>query len=106
MSKWVTVAQVDEIPVGECKVVWVDDDAIAVYRLEDGYYAIYDCCTHEEFELSAGCVEGDEVECCMHGARFSIKTGEALSAPAYEPVHVFPVRVVDDRVEVRNDLWD
>lgn len=106
MSDWVAVAQVDEIPVGECKVVWVEDDPIALYRLEDGYYAILDCCTHDDYELSAGSVEGDVVECCMHGARFSIKTGEALSAPAYEPVHVFPVRVVDDRIEVRNDLGD
>lgn len=106
MSDWVAVAQADEIPLGECKVVWLDDDAIAVYRLEDGYYAILDRCSHADFELSAGSVEGDEVECCLHGARFSIKTGEALSAPAYEPVHIFPVRVVDGRVEVRNDLED
>lgn len=106
MSDWVAVAKEGEIPLSECKVVWLDEDAIAVYHLEDGYYALADCCTHEDYELSAGSVEGDEVECCMHGARFSIKTGEALTAPAYEPVHVFPVRVVDGNVELRNDLDD
>ncbi|MDN5851099.1 MAG: non-heme iron oxygenase ferredoxin subunit [Nitrococcus sp.] len=106
MSNWVAVAQEGEIPLGECKAVWVDNDAVAVFHLEDGYHALYDRCTHEDYELSAGAVEGDEVECCMHGARFSIKSGEALCAPAYEAVHVFPVRVVDGNIEVRNDLDD
>lgn len=106
MSDWVAVAQEGEIPVGECKAIWLDNDPVALFHLEDGYYALYDCCTHEEYELSEGSVEGDEVECCMHGARFSIKTGEALAAPAYEPVHVFPVRVVNGTVELRNDLDD
>lgn len=106
MNDWVTVAQEDEIPVGECKAVWVDGDAIVVFHLEDGYYALYDCCTHEDYELSEGVVEGDEVECSMHGARFSIKTGEVVAPPAYEPVHVFPVRVVGGRIELRNDLDD
>lgn len=106
MSDWIVVAQEGEIPLGESKAVWVDEDAVVVFHLEDGYYALYDCCTHEDYELSAGSVEGDQVECCLHGARFSIKTGEALSAPAYEAVHTFPVRVVDGRIEVRNDLDD
>jgi 3-phenylpropionate/trans-cinnamate dioxygenase ferredoxin component len=51
-------------------------------------------------------VDGDEVICPRHGARFCIRTGEALSPPAYEPVPTFPVRVTDGMVQVRDDRWD
>ncbi|HQT27571.1 MAG TPA: nitrite reductase (NAD(P)H) small subunit, partial [Burkholderiales bacterium] len=56
--------------------------------------------------LVGGCVEGDEVVCPRHGAHFSIRTGEALSAPAYEPISIFPVRIEDGIVQVRDDRWD
>jgi 3-phenylpropionate/trans-cinnamate dioxygenase ferredoxin subunit len=106
VDDWVPVAREGEIPLDECKVVTLDDEAVAVYCLEDGYYAIRDLCTHDASELSTGEVEDGEVECCMHGAHFSIKTGEALSAPAYEPVETFPVRVVDGMIQVRDARWD
>jgi 3-phenylpropionate/trans-cinnamate dioxygenase ferredoxin subunit len=56
--------------------------------------------------LTGGFVEGDVIVCPRHGARFSIRTGEALSAPAYEPTDIFPVRVHDGNVQVRDDRWD
>jgi 3-phenylpropionate/trans-cinnamate dioxygenase ferredoxin subunit len=56
--------------------------------------------------LTGGSVEGDEIVCPRHGARFSIRTGEALSAPAYEPTETFPVRIDDGEVQVRDDRWD
>jgi 3-phenylpropionate/trans-cinnamate dioxygenase ferredoxin subunit len=51
-------------------------------------------------------VEGDEVVCPRHGARFCIKTGAALTAPAYEPVVTFPVRVQDGVIQVQDNRWD
>lgn len=60
----------------------------------------------EECELSAGSVQGDELAYCTRCARSSIKAGETLSARAYESADVFPVRVVDDRIDVCNDLLD
>jgi len=46
------------------------------------------------------------VICPRHGARFSIRTGEALTAPACEPTATFPVKVEGDEVFVRDDRWD
>ena len=106
MSGWVDVGKADEIALGQPVLVDVDGTSIAVIRLVDGFHAIEDICTHDGSHLTGGCIEGDQIECPRHGARFSIRTGEALTAPAYEPTAVFPVRVVGGTVQVRDDRWD
>ena len=106
MSDWVKVARVEDMPPGAWRVVDVDDAPIAVFNLAGEFYAIADICTHDGGQLTGGTVEGAEIVCPRHGARFCIRTGEALTAPAYEPTDVFPVRVVDGHVEVRDDRWD
>ena len=106
MSEWVDVAGVGDFETGCAIVVDVDGAMIGVFRLEDGFYAIEDVCTHDGGDLVGGCVQGDEVICPRHGAHFSIRTGKALSAPAYEDVPTFPVRIENGRVQVRDDRWD
>ena len=106
MSDWVTVGRDDEIGPGEWRVADVDGAQIAVFNLEGEYYAIADVCTHDAGQLTGGSVEGDEIVCPRHGARFSIRTGEALTPPAYEPTDTFPVRILDGNVQVRDDRWD
>ena len=86
--------------------VEVEGARIAVFKLATGFYAIEDICTHDDGQLTGGCVEGDEIICPRHGARFSIKTGEALTAPAYEPTAIFPVRLENGWVQVKDDRWD
>jgi len=55
----------------------------------------------------SGCpLEGDEVVCPRHGARFSVKTGEALSAPAWEATTTFPVKIENDEIWVQDNRWD
>ena len=78
----------------------VEERRIAVYRLEDGYYAIEDVCTHDGGPLAEGEIDGDQVICPRHGARFSIRTGAALTFPAITPVEQYPVRVEGDELFV------
>jgi len=106
MSDWVEVCEEGELGPGEFKVVDVDDVDIAVFNLDGQYYAIEDLCTHEAYALSEGELEDDAIVCPAHGARFCVKTGEALTAPAYEPVATFPVRVTEGVIQVRDDRWD
>jgi 3-phenylpropionate/trans-cinnamate dioxygenase ferredoxin subunit len=87
-------------------VVDVDGARIAVFNLGGRYCAIEDVCTHDGGILTGGSVEGDEIVCPRHGARFNICTGEALAPPAFEPTAVFPVRVSKGEIEVRDDRWD
>ena len=106
MNEWVTVARVEELAPGERRIVDVDDTHIFVINLGGQYYAIEDVCTHDGGKLTGGTVEGDQIVCPRHGAHFCIRTGAALSAPAYEPISTFPVRMENGVIQVRDDRWD
>jgi 3-phenylpropionate/trans-cinnamate dioxygenase ferredoxin subunit len=106
MSDWVTVARAGELAPGEWRVVTVDDAQIAVFNVSGELHAIEDVCTHDGGQLTGGTVEGDEIVCPRHGARFCIRTGAALTAPAWEPTATFPVRVADGQIQVRDNRWD
>ena len=100
MSDWVDVAAVDDFLPGTCRVVTTDDVPILVVNLDGRYYAIENLCTHESAELSEGELQGEEIVCPWHGARFSVVTGAVLGPPAYENLRTFTVRVTDGWVEV------
>jgi 3-phenylpropionate/trans-cinnamate dioxygenase ferredoxin subunit len=74
MSEWVDVEAVDALPPGSVKVVDVDGVMIAVFNIDGEFFAIEDVCTHDGAEIASGCLEGDEIECPRHGARFSVRT--------------------------------
>jgi 3-phenylpropionate/trans-cinnamate dioxygenase ferredoxin subunit len=106
MSDWVTVARVDDLKPGARQLVDVDGSQLVVFNLDGKYYAIEDVCTHDGGQLTGGEVEGDQIICPRHGARFCIRTGAALTAPAYEPTATFPVRIENDEIQVRDNRWD
>lgn len=103
MTEWYDVAPVAEIPPGRCRTVEVDGRPIAVVNLEGEFYAIEDLCTHDGGDLASGDIEGEQIVCPRHGARFSVKTGAVLAPPAYEDVLTFPVRVYDGMVQVTDE---
>ena len=74
---------------------------IAVFRLQDGVFAIDDLCTHGHGYLSEGFVEAGEVECPLHAGRFDIRSGCPRSAPVERPVATYPVEIIDGMVHVR-----
>ncbi len=106
MADWITVAAAGEIAPGACKVADVDGVAVAVFNIGGEYFAIEDVCTHDGGELASGQLDGDQVVCPRHGARFCVRTGDALSAPAYEPTAKFPLRIEDGLIQVRDDRWE
>jgi 3-phenylpropionate/trans-cinnamate dioxygenase ferredoxin subunit len=106
MDDWIDVAATSDFPPGTCRTVDASGTPIAVFNAGGEYYAIEDRCTHEAETLSLGKVEDLEIICPRHQARFSLINGESLSPPAYEPVSTFPVRIVDGRVQVRDNRFD
>ena len=100
---WVRVAARSELLPGEFKLVWDGDTAIAVYNIDGDLYAIEDRCTHDDGELAGGELHGFEIECSRHGARFDLRNGAALCAPAYVPVATFPVREANGVIYTRDD---
>ena len=105
MSDWIRVCTTSELLPGETIVAWDGDTPILVLNHDGDFYALEDKCSHEDFELSAGNFDGDEatIECVLHGARFDVRDGRPLSAPAYEPVVKFPVKVEDGAIWTRDD---
>lgn len=106
MTEWIDVAAVSALAAGEHLVVDVDGDDVAVFNVGGEFYAIADVCTHDGAEIASGELDGDEIVCPRHGARFCVKTGQVKCAPAYENVATFPVRVIEGRVQVRADKAD
>ena len=100
MSEWVSVAATSEISPGNYEVYDLEDARVIVFNLDGEFHALEDLCTHDMSELSGGEFCGEEVTCPRHGALFNIKTGEALTPPAYEPARVFPVQVLDGVIQV------
>lgn len=106
MTGWIDVSPQHEFVPGDWRLLDVDGTRVAVFNLKGEYYAIEDVCTHDGGILTGGIVEGEQIVCPRHGARFSIKTGLVLAPPAYEDVATFPVRVQDGMVQVRDGRWD
>jgi len=98
----VEVCPLDELPPGELKHVTADPVSVCVYNLGGELYAIEDRCSHDDGPLCEGDFDAEEgvVVCPRHGATFDVRTGDALTLPAFEPVAVFPVRVDDGVVKV------
>lgn len=106
VDDWIDVAAAADFPPGSCRTVNAGGTPIAVFNVDGAYYAIEDRCTHEAETLSGGRIEGCEIVCPRHLARFSLRTGAALCPPAYEAVATFPVRVASGRVQVRDERFD
>lgn len=98
----VRVCAVGEIPDGEARVVDQQltgtGDDIAVFHDGGEYFALDDTCTHEEASLADGWIENCEVECPLHSARFSLRTGEVLCMPATRDARTHRVEVRDGGV--------
>ncbi|MDQ6990737.1 MAG: Rieske 2Fe-2S domain-containing protein [Mariprofundaceae bacterium] len=103
MAEWIDVVEEAAFPVGERKVIQSDAGAILIFHLSDAYYAIEDRCSHDGGDIGLGVCEDDEIICPRHGARFCIKTGEALTPPAFEEIDVFSMRVHEGMVQVDID---
>jgi 3-phenylpropionate/trans-cinnamate dioxygenase ferredoxin subunit len=99
-ARWITVASAADIPVGSRRVLRLEDQPIAVFHLDEGWYAIDDVCTHDGGPVAEGRLEGCIIECPRHGATFDVRTGAALTFPAVSPVTTYAVRVVGDDVQV------
>ena len=106
MTTWTNVIAENALANGENVCVDVDGTTIAVFKLENQFYAIEDVCTHDGAEIASGKLEGDEIVCPRHGARFCLKTGAVKAPPAYEAISCFPIRIENGIVQVRDNRWD
>jgi 3-phenylpropionate/trans-cinnamate dioxygenase ferredoxin subunit len=99
-TEFVKLAEVSEVAPGQVRVYDLEGRRIALCNVDGAFYAIDDVCTHDGGPLDQGELEGYQIECPRHGARFDVRTGRALTLPAVMPVRSYPVQVEDGMVKV------
>ena len=97
---WTALAAVADIAPGTAHVAEAGGRRLALCNTGDGIYAIDDVCTHDGGPLDQGHLDGTQIECPRHGARFDVISGRALCLPAIRPVRTYPSRISGDTVEV------
>ncbi|MGH2705068.1 MAG: non-heme iron oxygenase ferredoxin subunit [Actinomycetota bacterium] len=98
---WVRVASADDLKPGHIAQVFVDEEPVALACVDGEFLATHDICSHEYAEMHDGWIEGDEIECPLHGSRFSMRTGQVRNLPATQPIDVYEVKVDGGDVYVR-----
>ena len=101
MSEFVTVAKTGEIESGTVRVVNIDGVAIGVANVDGEFFAFADVCTHDDGPVAEGELDGYQIECPRHGARFDIRSGAVKLLPAVVPIPVYPLRVEGDEIQVK-----
>lgn len=97
---WVNVKNISEFPNNTREVVDLDYTTVIVFNIDNKFYAIDHLCTHQDFGLEDAPCENSVVTCPYHGAKFCVKTGKVLSAPAFEDIQTYKVRIDNNIVQV------
>ena len=97
---WHKLALLTDIPDDSPLETGVGELPLALYRVEGKVYCTANLCTHAEAFLSDGYLEGYEIECPLHGARFDIRDGRVLCQPAGKDIASYPLRVEGGEVSV------
>jgi len=98
--KYYPIIEPDEVPSGERIFLEIGKAKIALFNIAGKFYAIEDVCSHDDGPVGEGEVEGTEIICPRHGARFDLVTGKALAMPAIEDIPAYPVRVQNGMIEI------
>jgi 3-phenylpropionate/trans-cinnamate dioxygenase ferredoxin subunit len=101
MADWVRVAGEGDCPPGQLLGVTAGDTRIVLANVDGHFYALRDRCSHANFPLHDGFLEGTRLECIHHGAKFDVCTGEARGLPAIRPVQSYPVEVREGDVFIQ-----
>lgn len=100
MAEFIKVAKTSDLAPGEKMLVEYEDEDVGLFNIEGTFYAISDVCTHDGGPLVEGTLEGDQIICPRHGARFNVKTGEQ-TMPAFAPVPLYDVKVEGSDIFIR-----
>ena len=102
MADWRKVATLEECPPGSLRPVMVGSDPVVLANVDGTLYAVRDRCSHEEYPLSDGDLEGSILVCPFHGARFDVTSGAARGLPAVRPVKSYPVEIREDGIYIQD----
>ena len=93
MSNWVKAAEAADFADGDVRGVEIGGKDVAIYRIDDEFYATGNICTHAFALLSDGFLDDCTIECPLHAGRFDIRTGKALGRPVTRDIESYPVKI-------------
>lgn len=99
-GEFVKVASLDDLAPGTVLGVEVAGVRVCLANVDGEIYAFQDNCSHKDFPLSAGELEGHTIVCAWHGAKFDVRDGRALALPAIRPIKTYEVKVEDGQILV------
>ncbi len=102
-GNWVTVAKLDAVKPGDVVGVKLGEREIALYNIDGAIYATDNLCTHAFAFLSQGWLDGDCIECPLHGGRFEVKTGKALGPPVSDDLKTYETRMQGGDIQLLLD---
>ncbi|HVZ53077.1 MAG TPA: non-heme iron oxygenase ferredoxin subunit [Pseudolabrys sp.] len=97
---WQAVGRSEDLAEGGMLAVEIAGTKIAVYRVDGQLFATDNICSHAYAMLTDGWLDGDEIECPLHGGRFNVRTGKAMTSPVECDIRTFPVREADGIIAV------
>jgi 3-phenylpropionate/trans-cinnamate dioxygenase ferredoxin subunit len=102
VASWVEVGRIEDVPPGHAARVEIGDVPVAIFNVDGEFFCVDDTCTHAEASLSDGDLDISRcaIECPLHGSAFDLRTGDPLSLPAVEPVHVHHIDTSDGVIRV------
>ena len=100
MSEFVTVGRVADFEPGRGRMVVVNGRHVALFRLDDGFFAIDNLCLHQAGPLCDGDIERGVVTCPWHGWSYEIRSGTLVQDPRVG-VSKHNTRIVGDDVQVQ-----
>ncbi len=101
MSDFVKALKTSELEDGEGRCVELAGQKIAIFKHDGSFFALEDVCPHAGASLSEGYLTDGCVRCPWHAADFDLRTGQAKTPPAYDPVQTYAVRINGDDLEVQ-----
>lgn len=98
--EYIPVGFVEEIKMGERIFIEIDGKPIVILNINGQFYAIADVCSHDDGPVGEGEIEGYDIICPRHGARFDVRTGKVLALPAFVDIPAYPIRLVNNQIEI------
>lgn len=102
MSRWIEIAEKNELKDGDCKMVAMEDGTvIALFRVKGNFYALLNACPHMGGPLGEGRLEGATVRCPWHGWELDVKTGCFAVNPTEKAQPVYPTKIKNGKVQIK-----
>ncbi len=98
---YIYAADVASIEHGAVLAVRVADRDILICRVKEDFFAVENQCSHARSKLENGRLRAHRLICPLHGAAFDVRNGAAKGNPATLPIRTYPVRVIDNRIEIK-----